>query len=80
MEVADGKIEADWWANVPLSDVRKSFRLSPEIFENTFHAEKPNFDDEIILQCRSGYRSGVAQKMLIDLGFTNTKNLQGRRF
>jgi len=34
-------------------------------------------DQEIILYCRSGNRSGQACLILETLGFTNTKNLQG---
>jgi rhodanese-related sulfurtransferase len=34
-------------------------------------------DQELILYCRSGNRSGQACQILDMLGFTNTKNLQG---
>jgi rhodanese-related sulfurtransferase len=34
-------------------------------------------DEEIILYCRSGNRSGVAAMVLDHLGFKNTKNLTG---
>ena len=76
-EVDQGKIAADWWANVPLSDVRKAFMLSDSDFEEKYGAKKPSKDDEVILQCRSGGRSAIAQRILQDQGFTNTKNLEG---
>jgi rhodanese-related sulfurtransferase len=34
-------------------------------------------DEEVILYCRSGNRSGIAAMVLDQLGFTNTKNLTG---
>ena len=34
-------------------------------------------DEEVIVYCRSGNRSGQAALMLETLGFTNTKNLAG---
>lgn len=34
-------------------------------------------NDEVILYCRSGGRSGVAATILDQMGFSNTKNLTG---
>jgi rhodanese-related sulfurtransferase len=34
-------------------------------------------DEEVILYCRSGNRSGIAAMTLDQFGFTNTKNLSG---
>lgn len=34
-------------------------------------------DEEVILYCRSGNRSGIAAMILDQMGFTNTKNLTG---
>ncbi|MGN6602654.1 MAG: rhodanese-like domain-containing protein [Ginsengibacter sp.] len=34
-------------------------------------------NQEVILYCRSGNRSGMAAMMLDQMGFTNTKNLTG---
>lgn len=40
--------------------------------------EIDNFkNDEIILYCRSGNRSGIAAMTLDQMGFSNTKNLAG---
>ena len=36
-----------------------------------------NKDDEIIVHCRSGARSGQAQAMLMSQGFTNVRNVTG---
>lgn len=34
-------------------------------------------DEEIIMMCRSGQRSGVAQQMLLSKGFSDVANLTG---
>ncbi len=34
-------------------------------------------NEELIMQCRSGHRSGIAQQILMSAGFTNVKNLEG---
>ena len=34
-------------------------------------------DDEVILYCRSGNRSGIATQILEQMGFKNVKNLTG---
>ena len=34
-------------------------------------------NDEVILYCRSGNRSGIAAQILDQMGFSNTKNLTG---
>ncbi len=34
-------------------------------------------NDEIVLHCRSGARSGMAQQFLAQAGFTNARNLTG---
>ena len=38
---------------------------------------EPLKDEEIVLYCRSGNRSGQAAMMLENMGFENVKNLQG---
>ena len=34
-------------------------------------------NDEIVLHCRSGSRSGVAKQLLVAQGFTNVRNMLG---
>jgi rhodanese-related sulfurtransferase len=34
-------------------------------------------DDEVIVYCRSGNRSGMAKQLLVASGFSNVKNLLG---
>lgn len=37
----------------------------------------PNPDTEVIIYCRSGGRSVIATKLLVDLGYKNATNLKG---
>merc|ERR1719497_22058 len=76
-EVHLGKIDAQWWANIPLSEFRQAFALDETDFEEQYQAPKPALSDDVILQCRSGARSKIAQYMLVDIGYNNTKNFEG---
>ena len=49
-----GKIDAVWWANIPLNEFRQAFQLNEDDFETKYGARKPKLGDDIILQCRSG--------------------------
>lgn len=51
---------------IPLGD------FQAKIEELTKHKE-----DEIVIHCRSGARSGMAQQMLLDAGFAKVRNLTG---
>ncbi len=44
---------------------------------NSMYELDDHKDEEIVLQCRSGARSGMAQGMLQANGFTNVRNLTG---
>ncbi|CAG5082599.1 Oidioi.mRNA.OKI2018_I69.PAR.g10164.t1.cds [Oikopleura dioica] len=76
VEVSAGYIESAWGANVPLSVIWRSFKLPADEFESRFGARKPSLSDEIIVTCRSGGRSTVAQKILEELGYTNVLNFK----
>jgi len=62
-EYEEFNINAD---NIPLGDLSQAF----EKYEN-------NKENEIILHCKSGGRSGVAQQLMKEAGFKNVKNLTG---
>ena len=47
------------------------------INEETVTSKITNKETKIIVYCRSGNRSAVAAKKLIDLGYTNVYNLDG---
>ncbi|MBR9920741.1 MAG: rhodanese-like domain-containing protein [Bacteroidetes bacterium] len=51
---------------IPLGDLVKHI---PELREHQ--------NEEIVVYCRSGNRSGIAQKLLQQSGFTNVRNLLG---
>ena len=44
---------------------------------NSMYELDEHKEDEIVLHCRSGSRSGMAQGMLQANGFTNVRNLTG---
>ena len=44
---------------------------------NQLEALAPNKEKEVVLYCRSGNRSGVAQSLMQRAGFTNVRNLLG---
>lgn len=62
-EYAGGHIEGA--VNIPLSEIEVT---------QTVPYEK---DDLIVVYCRSGNRSGTAQGILLDAGYTNVKDLGG---
>ncbi len=33
--------------------------------------------DEIVVHCKSGYRAGIAEKVLIEAGYSNLRGLDG---
>jgi rhodanese-related sulfurtransferase len=33
--------------------------------------------DEIVVHCRSGYRAGIAEKILVEAGYSDVRNLDG---
>jgi len=43
----------------------------------SFEKLAPHREEEIIVYCRSGKRSAMAQHLLQQAGFSNVKNLQG---
>ena len=44
---------------------------------NSFWELEDHKNDEIVVHCRSGSRSGMAQALLSAQGFTNVRNLAG---
>ncbi|TNE52597.1 MAG: rhodanese-like domain-containing protein [Bacteroidetes bacterium] len=46
-------------------------------FMNRFHELDDHKTDEIVVYCRSGNRSGMAQALLRAQGYTNVRNLTG---
>lgn len=44
---------------------------------SSFDKLAPHKDEEIIVYCRSGKRSAMAQELLRQSGFTNVRNLEG---
>ncbi len=53
----------------------KDAKLIPyDVISQKIAATVPSKDTKIILYCRSGRRSGIAQRTLIDMGYKNVEN------
>ena len=52
-----------------MGQVNNAFRLDPLVFEKQFQFKKPGNDEEFIVYCRSGARSGMASDVLTKLGY-----------
>jgi rhodanese-related sulfurtransferase len=73
--------------NVILLDVRESwehedFNIGGQLLPvgtlmNSFWELEDHKDDEIVVYCRSGARSGMAQALLQAQGFSKVRNLTG---
>jgi rhodanese-related sulfurtransferase len=86
--VQELKERLDKGESIHLIDVREPFeydefniggKLIPlrQIQQMQIEELEPLKNEEIILHCRSGNRSGMACLILDSIGFTNTKNLVG---
>ena len=56
----------DWATHIPMG-----------VLEAKIGEIAPDTSVPIVMQCRSGGRSGICTRMLIDNGYTNVKNLEG---
>ncbi len=79
--------EADGKKDYVLLDVREDYERAEfnvggihiplGVLTASFDKLANHKDDEIIVYCRSGKRSGMAQHLLQQSGFTNVRNLEG---
>jgi rhodanese-related sulfurtransferase len=51
--------------------------MNNDEFKNTYGFDKPKFSDKIIVYCRSGKRSELAQSFLKQRGYSNVLNYSG---
>ena len=67
--------------NIPYSTSIPRGLLEFKIGDKTFWEEEqwfvPEKDTEIIIYCKKGFRGIMATKTLMELGYTNVKNLKG---
>lgn len=61
----DGRVPG--FVNVPLDQVKMAFVMTPFEFELTFHAKKPDPNNDVIFSCRSGRRALMAAEQLQQL-------------
>ena len=55
--------------NIPLGLLKETLQMAPEMFKEKYGREKPTQDDKLIFMCRSGFRSGTALKMAMELDY-----------
>ena len=72
-EFEDGSIAGS--VSIPRGVIE--FRIGYDDFWNNFGTVPPGNNSPIILYCRSGGRSALAAKTLMQLGYTNVYSLQG---
>ncbi|KAM6977667.1 thiosulfate:glutathione sulfurtransferase [Aplochiton taeniatus] len=64
--------------NIPLGDLEKSLKLSPEQFQLIFKVEAPGKDDNnIVLHCQRGIRGSKALEIAHRLGFSRARHFKG---
>lgn len=85
--VQELKEKLDKGEDFVLVDVREpyeheEFNVGGQLFPlgdimNAITALDDHKADEIVVYCRSGRRSAMAQQMLLQAGYTNVRNLEG---
>ncbi|GJJ76563.1 thiosulfate:glutathione sulfurtransferase [Entomortierella parvispora] len=74
-EVAQGVIPTSH--HIPLANIQEALSLPDKEFEDRFGFHKPAKNDEIVLYCRSGRRSGMAFELAKSLGYNGVRNYSG---
>ncbi|KAG0046818.1 hypothetical protein BGZ83_008013 [Gryganskiella cystojenkinii] len=74
-EVAQGVIPTSH--HIPLANIQEALSLPEKEFEDRFGFHKPAKNDEIVLYCRSGRRSGMAFEVAKSLGYNGVRNYSG---
>ncbi|MEK7257179.1 MAG: rhodanese-like domain-containing protein [Bacteroidota bacterium] len=87
INVQELKQKLDSGESVALIDVREpyefeEFNLGGKLIPiGSLMTALPNLEqhknDEVIVYCRTGNRSGMAQQLMQSMGFTNVRNLTG---
>ncbi len=54
--------------------IKESMHIPYDIITQKITQEVPSKDTQIILYCRSGRRSGIAERALKDMGYKNVEN------
>jgi rhodanese-related sulfurtransferase len=62
---------------ITVQDISQAINLNDEEFKNTYGFEKPSYNDRIVVYCRSGKRSEMAQTILQGRGYSNVLNYSG---
>ncbi|KAJ3552432.1 hypothetical protein NM688_g4156 [Phlebia brevispora] len=68
-EVAEGHIPSA--KNIPLSILKDSLHLEPDVFKEKVGLDKPHAHHEIVFYCRSGKRAAAACEVALKNGYKN---------
>lgn len=63
--------------NVNVLDLVEALALDPPEFLEKHKFDKPGINDEIVVYCRTGSRSGEAMGIFREKGYTNVRNYDG---
>ncbi|XP_039252858.1 thiosulfate sulfurtransferase/rhodanese-like domain-containing protein 3 [Styela clava] len=73
-----GKIECDRWLNIPIAEVKNAFSMDDDSFKSKYGIAKPKKEDsDLIFNCGSGKRSGMAINDVKSLGYTKARHYPG---
>ena len=76
-EVAQGRVPAKHFVNIPMGIVFRALSLTEEEFEKHFDVPKPQKNDEVVFMCKSGIRSTFCLGAAQDLDFKKSKHYLG---
>ena len=76
-EVAEGRVPAKQYVNVPIGVVLPSLQMPDDEFQKKFGNRKPSTDDNVVFMCRGGVRSTLALQLGQELKYKNSKHYLG---
>ena len=76
-EVAEGRVPAKRYVNVPIGIMFPSLRMPDEKFREYFGAPKPGKDEDIVFMCKGGIRSTFALQVGQEFGYENSRHYLG---
>nr|XP_039251556.1 rhodanese domain-containing protein CG4456-like [Styela clava] len=77
-EVAEGRMKAKRYVNIPVQEFEEALQLSDKDFKDTYGIDKPPKDaSDIIFHCKLGGRSTTALRLAQNAGYTKSKHYPG---
>ena len=76
-EVANGRVPAKQYVNIPLGFIFFALRMPDDTFQKKFGVRKPATDENMVFMCHSGVRSTFALQAGQELNYKNSKHYSG---